>query len=372
MLIPIKALLLRTGEGPVAVIVFVDVDESVTFLHLTGRGTDQVDWAPTRIAENLDAVLDGLMHLFDMFRHIVDAIVVLDVAVHVWRVDGTESILNDEQRFLIAVVQLVRRDTEASRVDRPTPFRLLEERVLERAEDVAFGRCVDLRVRARRPARIIAEADIVDGVLFQQLEVAIFHLERDAVFVEETFGIARVFTARLHIDEEERFTVLVHRVQDVVRVARVGVRLTGREHAADLHVGIDGVRRLDRFRARDELMMRRLVFHLLLVLVVLEHETGADEWQVQQHIDLIERHPIFHLAVIAGEQRRRVRLEEVDDTAVAPTAVVLDEADRHVEVGDRDDRLDPVLQQFVEDAVIKLQSGLVRLGVVAVREDAGP
>ena len=62
----------------------------------------------------------------------------------------------------------------------------------------------------------------------------------------------------------------------------------------------------------------------------------------------------------------------VDDGTVAEPAVLTCEVERHLEVGQRDDRLDVVLQQLVEQVVIKLEPCLVRLRIVPVREDPAP
>ena len=64
--------------------------------------------------------------------------------------------------------------------------------------------------------------------------------------------------------------------------------------------------------------------------------------------------------------------EEVDQLTVAPAAVFRDQMERHFEVRQCDNRFDAVLQTFVEQIVIEFQASLVRLKLVAFREDPRP
>ena len=93
---------------------------------------------------------------------------------------------------------------------------------------------------------------------------------------------------------------------------------------------------------------------------------------MQNHIDLVEGEPVLHQAFVAGEDRGREVLVEVDELAIAPTTVLLDEVNRAVEVRDSHERLDAVRLALAEHVLVEVQASLVRLGLVAVGEDAGP
>ncbi len=86
----------------------------------------------------------------------------------------------------------------------------------------------------------------------------------------------------------------------------------------------------------------RPVLDSLLVLALLKDQTGTHKRQVQDHIDLVEGEPILHQALVAGEDRGGGILVEVDEFAVAPAAILLDEVNRAVEVRDGHERLDTV------------------------------
>ena len=124
--------------------------------------------------------------------------------------------------------------------------------------------------------------------------------------------------------------------------------------------------------AGDELVVGGQVLDGLLVLALLKDQTGTHKRQVQDHIDLVEGEPVLHQALVAGEDRGREVLVEVDELAVAPAAVLLDEMDRAVEVRNGHERLDTLCLTLAEHVLVKCQAVLVGLGLVTVGEDAGP
>ena len=82
--------------------------------------------------------------------------------------------------------------------------------------------------------------------------------------------------------------------------------------------------------------------------------------------------PVLHQALVAGKDRGREVLVEVDELAVSPAAVLLDEVNRAIEVRDGHERLDAVRPTLAEYVLVEGQASLVGLGLVAVGEDAGP
>ena len=124
--------------------------------------------------------------------------------------------------------------------------------------------------------------------------------------------------------------------------------------------------------AGDELVVGGQVLDSLLVLALLKDQTGTHKRQVQDHIDLVEGEPVLHQTLVAGEDRGREILVEVDEFAVAPAAVLLDEVNRAVEVRDGHERLDTVRLALAEYVLVEGQAGLVGLGLVTVGEDTGP
>ena len=124
--------------------------------------------------------------------------------------------------------------------------------------------------------------------------------------------------------------------------------------------------------ARNELIVRGEVLDGLLVLALLKDQAGAHERQVQDHVDLVEGEPVLHQALVTGEEHRGEVLVEVDELAVAPATILLDEVNGAVEVRDGDERLDAVLLALAEHVLVEGEAGLVGLGLVAVGENARP
>ena len=94
--------------------------------------------------------------------------------------------------------------------------------------------------------------------------------------------------------------------------------------------------------------------------------------EVSLVVDLIEGHPVLHFMLIALEDHFCKTNEKVDQLTVAPAAVFRHQVERHLEVRKRNNRFDAVLQAFVEQIVIEFQASLIRLPLVAFREDTRP
>ncbi len=160
------------------------------------------------------------------------------------------------------------------------------------------------------------------------------------------------------------------------------------DHIADHEIGVDLVAFDDGLRGGDELVVER--FELLLVVnlelgelaavgagkvVRMDVAEAVERAQSRLHdrdVDLVEGQPVFDLVLVALEAGRRVFYEEVDDAPVGEAAVLRDDGPGYLIVAERDERLDAVLLALVEDGVVEGETFLVRLRIVAVRENAAP
>ena len=308
-----------------------------------------------------------------MLAQVVDTVVVVDGIILLDNILGAQTVLDHKQRLLITVVQVVERNTEAQRIDGPSPLALLQVGVLGAGEGIALG-ALDIGVIGIGGATgaVIAKADEIDGVSSQDLAVLVGHADVDAQALELLDGIGRVVATALNVDEEVIVLIVELRLAHIARTAAVGVVATCGEHATDFDLGVDLVSDLGCPSAGDELVVGGQVLDGLLVLALLKDQTGTHKRQVQNHIDLVEGEPVLHQTLVAGEDRGREILVEVDEFAVAPAAVLLDEVNRAVEVRDGHERLDAVRLTLAEYVLVEGQASLVGLGLVAVGEDAGP
>lgn len=74
---------------------------------------------------------------------------------------------------------------------------------------------------------------------------------------------------------------------------------------------------------------------------------------MQQNIDFIDRQPIFDQPAIALEDGFRIGHIEINEPTIFPAPKFLDQMQRNIEVGNRDQWLDLMFSQFFEDFLIK-------------------
>jgi len=119
-------------------------------------------------------------------------------------------------------------------------------------------------------------------------------------------------------------------------------------------------------------MVRGLEQVLLAQVLLGGVDAPREQRCVQDRVDLVEGEPVLHPAAVPVEEHPDIPLVEPDEVAGDPAVVRLGEVQRGLVVRDRDQWLDAVLLQFVQDAVVEGQALLVRLEFVALREDPAP
>ena len=299
----------------------------------------------------------------------------MDGAVGFDLVHRTQTVLDDEERLLVAVVQGVQGHAQADRVDLPAPLACGEVRVLER-HDGGVARLLvlldGLGVCRGASRRIIAEADEINSTGLDLREVVLGAVELDACTLHPLPCPDGIGTTCLCVDEEVVVAVSLHCGVNVVGVAGEGVILTGSQHTADHRAGHQLVSQLDGLCAGDQLIVSGTVLDLFGILAFLEQDACAHERHVEQHVDLVEGQPVLDFAGVTGEDGGAVFQVGIDHAAVFPAAVLLDEGDGGIKVADGDERLDAVLQALVDHLLIELQALFVGGVVVAVGQDTGP
>ena len=243
--------------------------------------------------------------------------------------------------------------------------------VTQGLHDVRRAGVARVHVRRRAARGVIAERDKVDGV-FQQFIVAGVFDNHHAFLAEHAGGVGRIAAARLHVDKEQVLAVFLQRHPHVFRLAGVGVEVTARQHAADLVFRVYLVGNFGRQRARHQLVVRGLVFHLIFVFTFLKHQPRAGERAMQHDVDFVEGQPVFHQPVKFFKAGVGVAGEEIHHLTVAPGAVLRHQVHRHVEVAEGHQRLDVVLFALLEHRAVEGNAFLIRQRFVAVRVEAAP
>ena len=307
-----------------------------------------------------------------MTAQVVDAVIIVDTAVGLHRVVGTQTVFHQEQRFLVAVIQLVHGDAQAQRVDGPAPLAGLQIGVLHRAHHVAVVHGLALQAGRHAAAGVVAEGDEVHGVLPQQGVIAGLGVQLHLLFRKQLAGVAGVAAPHLHVDEEQVFLLLLHRLPDVLRVAGVGVEAAAGQHAAHLIGGVVLVGQAGGRGAGQQHMVGRLIDHLTAVLALLEGDACPGEGTVQQDVDLVEGKPVVHKAGVFFEAGLGVAGKAFQRFAAAPGAVLLHQTHGDVKVAQGDQRLNAVLPALLEHIAVKGHALRVGGPFIAVGVQAGP
>ena len=236
-------------------------------------------------------------------------------------------------------------------------------------------------MRGNRVGHVVAEGVEVDLARGDVIEVAVAHVELDAVLAPVAARVERVGAAHLDVGAVPVHAVHLHLVgPHVRRVARGGVGEDEAVHVAHLELGIVLVSVANHAARGHELVVERLV-----ALLRRDLDLGARPLEAADHrrlkeragsgraeVDLVEREPPAHLVVVAVEHGLRIALEELDELAALPAVVLLDQVIGHLVVAERHQRLDAVRPAAVEDPVIERQARLVGLQLLARGEDAAP
>ncbi len=226
-----------------------------------------------------------------------------------------------------------------------------------------------------RRGLVVAKGQVLAWVLSNNPQVIGLNLKLHTLLGPHALDVSGVAPANHHVREEERLAADVHGLKHGVRLAVVRVDVGEREHAANLGIGDELVAELVGLRARHKHVVRGLIDELLALLAALaavkddvRHIVG-----VAAHVvDLVERQPVLHTVAEALEDDLAVPQEELDEAAVAPVAVLLNQRDGHLVVADGHHGLDAVRNQAVKEAVVKGEARLVGLHLLARGEDARP
>ena len=230
----------------------------------------------------------------------------------------------------------------------------------------------NLRVGGDTAAAVIAHADKVHHALRQLGLISGFHAEPDPGAFHPLLSPNGIGAPGLDINEEVVVPVPFHGLVHIRRSAGVGIELPGGQHTAHHASGHQLMGQLHGPGAGDQLVVGRLVLHLLPVLALLKTDPGPHEGHVKEHVDLVEGEPIFHLFPEPLKEDAAVMGEGLHHPPILPSAVLLDEGDRGIEVADGHYGLDVVPEALVKEGIVEGQPLLVRCLVVAVGQYPSP
>ena len=180
---------------------FIYIDQSVPLIHFTAARADQIDDAPDQISHAGNAVLqNGFFHLGDMSIEILHPVGGMDGTVHFQSILHAQTVFHNEQRLVIAIIQIIHGHAQADRVDLTSPFRDLQIRVAQGSNGVAIRHIFQmLRIRGDQPGGIVTESQKIAGVLSQKFVITRLFVQRDAQFCKVIPGESGVTAVQLDI-----------------------------------------------------------------------------------------------------------------------------------------------------------------------------
>ncbi|MNC33924.1 hypothetical protein D3C75_823360 [compost metagenome] len=140
----------------------------------------------------------------------------------------------------------------------------------------------------------------------QDFIIARFFVENDIVFGEVAIHVFRVFAPGMHIRKIQIHLVLMLVKPHILGVAGIRVALHPGQHAAHLRSRDNLMQQLGSQSARHELVMKRLIDRLQLVLRPVNDNTASGKRAQGHHVDLIKGNPVLHLILVTPEHRLRI------------------------------------------------------------------
>ena len=259
-----------------------------------------------------------------MGLQIVDAVLVVDGAVLLNLVHSAQTVLNDEQRLAVAVVEVYHGDPQSDGIDLPSPIGGGNVGVLHGGDGVA-GRLLQVGgVRRHAGGVVVGEGDEIYGVSLHDLVVAGLLHDVDALVAESGQKIGRVLAEYLGIAVAVGAPHGLLHGQHILGLAGVGIVGQLGQHAAHLGSGDHLMADLGGQGGGYELMVHGLENHFLKVLsreAVLDQSAGG-VGMADHGVHLVEGQPVFHLVLIAFADGLHKAHEHIDGLPVVPAVVL--------------------------------------------------
>ena len=221
-------------------------------------------------------------------------------------------------------MQLVQCNTQAIRVNGPVPRSAFQIRIAALHTTVGFFRCTGHR------RKIIAERNIVYRSGSQQFGIARLHLHGSTHAPQLCRAQAGVVAAAHYIG----IIVVRHHLEPLRQhiFGGAGAWVSGRilDHAAYLVFRVDRMTDLHGLCAgKKHIVTDQRLDSMMVLTFRKEHARLMIRFGlVHSLVDLVERHPVPHLAFVPAEHRFAVPGKEIDQRTIAPGTVVLHQIQR--------------------------------------------
>ena len=134
-----------------------------------------------------------------MLTHIVDTVIVMNPAVFSDFINCAQTILDDHDRNLVAIVNLVENISQSQCIDLPSPVGRFEIRILNIDSTVALC-CLSLVLcKAYTVTGIVADADEVNSAVSENLRIFGKHFYMHIMFCKIPVCKSGISSAHMYI-----------------------------------------------------------------------------------------------------------------------------------------------------------------------------
>ncbi len=260
----------------------------------------------------------------------------------------------------------VQRIAQTDGINLPAPVRLLHVRVRNQAFRLVVIQLWVVRRCLGRERHIIAKADVINAALGQRLTVFLGDIQFKATTGKVIEKMLRVFAAHMDVSKPVTPVHSIHRHHHVVRRTGQRINWAHRNHAANLQRRVNFTRDLHRQRACHQLVVHSLKHDRLAVFTRQIFQARVSKGRevfviICLIVNLIKRHPVLHFVLVTSENHPGKTDKKVDKLTVAPAAVLRHQMVGHLEVRQRNHRLNAIFQAFVKQVIIELQASFIGL-----------
>lgn len=130
--------------------------------------------------------------------------------------------------------------------------------------------------------------------------------------------------------------------------------------------------RPDRTGTRNQYMVHGRVNRCIAILPLLEDDPRRHKARLRHDVDLVKGQPIIDQSPIALEHGTRISIEQVDQPAIAPSAIRIDEMHGDIIVVERHQRLNAMRAARPKNILVKGKAFFIGLGFVSFGKNAAP
>ena len=202
-----------------------------------------------------------------------------------------------------------------------------------------------IHIRLHGIGHVVAQSDIINRSFRQDFLILRKHVRLLPGPLPFPVDIARVMPPHVDIREQKTFMHSLLRAHDILRIAGVGIEGDKSQHTSDLHLRIDLMALFHNERGCDQLIVHRLIHGAFRIIGPGKAHAGIRPTEdirvgIGLVVDLVEGHPPMDFILEPLHDGYGIADKTGNDLPTGPSAEMLRKIQRHLEMAERDHRLD--------------------------------